>query len=315
MCTDTGAVKPIVIITVDGGPDENQRFPNVLAVAANHFKNHDLDALFMVTNAPGHSAYNAVERRMAPLSHDLSGLILPHDHFGTHLNESGKVIDQELAKMNFAAAGRVLGTVWSNTVIDKYPVVAEYFEPISDRQSLTPLDENWKSLHVRQSQYLLQIVKCTSFECCGSWRSNLLSIIPNRFLPAPIKFFHRSNGIFASKYDDERGRFGSLPQRVFLQNLLPKTKYKDFPFDYYCPSLQDQLPKRICTRCGLYCPSQAALKRHMSMHESGVSVTVDPLADDEYSQLDQRASNEDLQLPIVQNIFDLFRSPFEDEIS
>ncbi|CAF4852623.1 unnamed protein product, partial [Rotaria magnacalcarata] len=28
---------------------------------------------------PGQSAYNIVESRMAPLSHDLAGLILPHD--------------------------------------------------------------------------------------------------------------------------------------------------------------------------------------------------------------------------------------------
>jgi hypothetical protein len=35
---------------------------------------------------------------MAPLSHDLSGLILPHDGYGSHLDEKGTILDQELAK-------------------------------------------------------------------------------------------------------------------------------------------------------------------------------------------------------------------------
>jgi hypothetical protein len=57
------------------------------------FRDNNLDALFVACYAPGHSAYNIVERRMAPLSHDLSGLLLPHDHFGSHLNNSGKTVD------------------------------------------------------------------------------------------------------------------------------------------------------------------------------------------------------------------------------
>ncbi|CAH2021635.1 unnamed protein product [Acanthoscelides obtectus] len=46
------------------------------------------------TNAPGRSAYNRIERRMAPLSRELANLILPHDHFGSHLDERGVRIDE-----------------------------------------------------------------------------------------------------------------------------------------------------------------------------------------------------------------------------
>lgn len=129
MCGPTGAMKPILIMTVDGGPDENPRFPNVLSAAVHHFKTNNLDAVFIATNAPGLSAYNAVERRMAPLSHDLAGLILPHDAYGTHLNEKGKIINEDLSKKNFALAGETLASVWSNTVIDGYPVIAQYRPP------------------------------------------------------------------------------------------------------------------------------------------------------------------------------------------
>ena len=62
--------------------------------------------------SPGQSAYNIVESRMAPLSHDLAGLILPHDHFGSHLNDSGVTINAELEKINFKKAGEILAEVW-----------------------------------------------------------------------------------------------------------------------------------------------------------------------------------------------------------
>lgn len=125
----TGQVKPIVIITVDGGPDENPRFPKTLVASIRKFRKYNLDALFVLTHAPGQSAYNVVERRMAPLSHDLAGLILPHDHFGTHLNDSGVTVNPDLERINFKKAGEVLAEVWCGSVIDEHPVVAEYIDP------------------------------------------------------------------------------------------------------------------------------------------------------------------------------------------
>ena len=63
---------------------------------------------------------------MAPLSHDLSGLILPYDYYGTHLNSKCETIDTELEKKNFENAGETLAEVWSSTVVDSFPVVARY---------------------------------------------------------------------------------------------------------------------------------------------------------------------------------------------
>lgn len=91
-------VKPVLIITVDGGPDENPRYVNVINHAIKHFLEYDFDAVFVATNAPGRSAYNRVERRMAPLSRQLAGLIVPHDHFGMHLDNRGKTVDEDLEK-------------------------------------------------------------------------------------------------------------------------------------------------------------------------------------------------------------------------
>jgi hypothetical protein len=40
-------VKPVIIITVDEGPDENPRYPKVLLQAISYFKKYDLDSIFI----------------------------------------------------------------------------------------------------------------------------------------------------------------------------------------------------------------------------------------------------------------------------
>lgn len=53
MVDDNGDVKPIFIISTDGGTDEAPRYPNTLAVAVKRFKRHKLDVHIVYTNAPG----------------------------------------------------------------------------------------------------------------------------------------------------------------------------------------------------------------------------------------------------------------------
>lgn len=88
-------------MSVDGGPDENPRYEKTIKVAIHHFNKLNLDALFVATNAPGRSAFNRVERRMAPLSRELSGVILPHEYFGSHLNAQQETVDDALEKKEF----------------------------------------------------------------------------------------------------------------------------------------------------------------------------------------------------------------------
>ena len=93
--------KPILLISTDGAQDEAPRFPKSLRVAVFLFKALNLDVYIHATNAAGLSAFNPVERRMAPLSHDLVGLILKYDTYGSHLDSSGNTVDQELEEKNF----------------------------------------------------------------------------------------------------------------------------------------------------------------------------------------------------------------------
>ena len=101
----------------------NPRYQKVIDVAIHHFAQHSLDGLFIAINAPGHSAFNRVERLMALLiSRKLFGCVLPHEHFGSHIDSQGRTVDDTLLKSKFKFAGKI----WSDVMIDKFPVIAEY---------------------------------------------------------------------------------------------------------------------------------------------------------------------------------------------
>ena len=51
ICDPTGQLKPIGAFSVDGGPDQNPRFPATVNAAVHHFKKHNLDALFIMIRA------------------------------------------------------------------------------------------------------------------------------------------------------------------------------------------------------------------------------------------------------------------------
>ena len=266
-------VKPVVVFTVDGGPDENPRYQKVIKVAIHHFVEHNLDALFVATNAPGRSAFNRVERKMAPLSKELSGLILPHDHFGSHLDNSGKTVDETLEKENFAFAGKTLAEIWSELVVDNFPTIAEYIEPNHSEfleSNLAVKDQNWFDIHVRSSQYFTQIVKCKDINCCSRARSSYFRVIPERFLPPPLPLVQGENGLEIADRngDTSTHKFPSLFVRrsIQVEEMLPRSGmvFKIMPYDLFCPSVQSSLVDRVCKICHLYFASLVMLRQHAS---------------------------------------------------
>ncbi|XP_060801623.1 uncharacterized protein LOC106141435 [Amyelois transitella] len=270
MRDEEGRLKPVVLISSDGGPDENPRYPKVISHAIHHFVKHDLDAIFIFTNAPGRSAFNRVERRMAPLSRELSGLILPHDSYGTHLDEQGRTKDHDLEKMNFQKAGEVLAEVWNNMVIDGHDVVAEYLKPDDTAESFVPdlPSLQWYSEHVRESQYLLQVVKCDDRACCGDLRSSLRSILPERFVIPPYPILQSSSGLYIPKPQEHDGKtFATFLLRRSLGITPTHDGFNKLPYDLYCPSLQKdrrQLLERTCQWCGLYFCTKKKVKEHVN---------------------------------------------------
>ena len=174
-----------------------------------YFVENGLDAFFLATNAPGRSAFNRVERRMVKLSKELSGVILEHDKFGSHLDAKGVTVDKDLELKNFEYAGRTLAEIWSGLVIDENSVVAEFIEDDA------PLIMGTKS----EFSYFLQIVKCADPKCCSSFESSYLKVVPKRFLSPPLPVVHTRNGIESAK-DDKDATYLSLYQNISLQNAL-----------------------------------------------------------------------------------------------
>ena len=103
--------KPILLIEIDGAPDEAFRFPKTLAAAVSLCKELQSEVLLHGVNASGLSAFNLVEKCMGPLSHATEGVILPHDHFGNHLSSNGETTDPDLKKKNFQKAAEILRNV------------------------------------------------------------------------------------------------------------------------------------------------------------------------------------------------------------
>ena len=216
------------------------------------FNKHDLDAYFVATNAPGGSALNRVERRMSNLSKELSGVILPHDHFGTNLDNNNNTVDEELELKNFEHAGEILDELWSKLVINDHSVVAEFVREEPSDITITKSEE-WEANHVRESQYLLQIVKCTDTACCSPIQSSYLDIMKDRFSQPPLPAVFSSMGIELAK-DDKETTYLSLFQNVALKdNLLPKhvsTKFPwGIPYNYSCPSTSDALKQNHSPNC------------------------------------------------------------------
>jgi len=324
-----GEVKPIIIMSSDLiDPLDYTRFRKTLYFAIKKFKTYNLDAFILVTQAPGQSNFNISQRRLAILAQDLTGLVLPHNHFGTHLNISGLTVDADQEKLNFKKIGDVLADIWNMNMIDRQQIVAEYINPPSSADEMTrfidtqftldslidqicdedeevplhqriqrsrpticpnftgndddtkpapvyDIDEYWCATHVFQTQYTIQIIRCTKPECCGPWRSNYIQVFPHRFLPPPVPFHRSSRGVrvaeIEASYADEKPDspyYGSLFQRIQFHGIVVRdTKVPLIPFDAFCPSIQSNLQPRICSICKQYIPSILRLKNHFRVHQ------------------------------------------------
>lgn len=261
--TPNGFIKPVVILTVDGGPDENPRYEKVIKIAAQHFKKFNLDAIFIATNAPGRSAYNRVERRMAPLSHELAGLVLPHDHYGSHLDSQGVTIDQDLELKNFEYAGQALAEVWSTLEIDEFPVTARYIAPGEEENELEEINQEWYMNHIKSSQYILQIVKCNNLDCCSPSRSSLKNVLVNGFLPPPIKISQHEDGFLrVADSQNSNAKFLDLLTRMTIKIEPEQSDFSVLPYDFHCPSVKSSLADRVCKKCGSYFASKKSQTIH-----------------------------------------------------
>ncbi|KAL4721291.1 hypothetical protein ACJJTC_015437 [Scirpophaga incertulas] len=174
-----------------------------------------------------------------------------------------------MAPLSLPLSGKILSEIWSSIIIDNEPVVAEYLPPDNDDVGeMTDVlnDQHWYTRHVQESQYFLQIVKCTNKECCGDIRSDIRKILPQGFFPPPYPLRSESSLIFPSPEDVKASdHFASLFVRQSL-NMEVEAPFKIVPYDFYCPSIQDALIERICSVCSKYFASKKAAQLHKKLH-------------------------------------------------
>lgn len=208
---------------------------------------------------------------MVPLSRVLAGLILPHDHFETHLDSNCVTVDEDLETKKFQFAGKTLSQIWSELVIDKYPVKAECISPenseINDEELLTK-DAKCISQHVQTSQHFLQIVKCRNKECCSPSRSGIFKLFPEdtTFVPPPIPLEQKDEGVIAARAASEGNKhFASLFLLFYsLKDIVADELkiYDNIPYDRFCPTVQQSLKARTCSTCGKYFATLVMLNEH-----------------------------------------------------
>ena len=217
-----------MIVTVDGGPDESPRYTKAIECAIDYFLSQELDALFLATNARSRSAFNRVEHQMVKFSKELSGVVVLHDKFGSHLNAKRETIDKELEKKKIGYGGEIPPKIWSSMIIYSHLVLAEFIIEEAD-QELRNLKNG--RVNVRKSQYFLQIVKCKDSKCCSPFRSSYLKVVKDRFLPLPISVTRTTTSGLKWVKRDVDTHYLSLTQYLALKAQLGVTTLKNFPKD------------------------------------------------------------------------------------
>ncbi|CAG8848948.1 26266_t:CDS:2, partial [Gigaspora margarita] len=223
-------IKPIWVLLVDGGPDENPRHFKNIESYCKLFKKFDLDYLTVRTHAPGQSKYNPVERSMATLLGKLAGIVLPIDHFGKHLDSQSNVNDTNLATQNFNYAGTMLCDIWRR-------------DPIFGKHDDISVPWNWIEKHCNLCQYSLDVKRSSEV----------------------TEFLRLSNGFFPPV---NRAKDGHYINPVHLFQYSEQFKVPNY--DKHCPSISQTAYSRLCCSvCHKYFPTLAYITKHKrEMHPS-----------------------------------------------
>lgn len=118
------------------------------------------------------------------------------------------------------------------------------------------MDATWYSKHVRESQYCLQIVKC-SIDCCGVQRSDIKLILKDGFLPLSVPIVQDPDTgrlrVLNASEKLQGAQFLGLFQSMSI-HLRNSTSRETLPYDFACPTIQDDVEpgRRICKNCRLY---------------------------------------------------------------
>ena len=88
--------------------------------------------------------------------------------------------DWQIIRKKIGYAGEILAKTLSGMIIDGHPVLNEFTSAEAD-QGVIKKSEEWKSKHVCESQYFLQILKCKDSKCCSPLRSSYRKVVKTGF--------------------------------------------------------------------------------------------------------------------------------------
>ncbi|CAG8677566.1 537_t:CDS:2, partial [Dentiscutata erythropus] len=220
--------KPVVVLISDGGLDENSRYRKTIQMMIEYFDKYNLDTIIVVCFVLHQSAFNPVKRRMVPLSHDLAGVILLHDTFGSYLDTQLKTNDEELKKL-----------------------LVKYINPPNEHYSPSEKSATWIEKHVMTCHYVTQVMKCDDPSCYKPFCSGIRQILPNRFFPLPLVVQQTPYNICIAKINefDDTTHFSSFLLSVLMEKKLtsPNMNLRYLPFDWYCPTVNKSINEYICS--------------------------------------------------------------------
>jgi hypothetical protein len=240
-----GVAKPVYFFITDGGPDENPRFLKNIHHYCNFFtSNPTIDYISVRVYAPGQSAFNPVERSMAPFSKKLAGVVLPYFKEKSHLSKDKKTVqDMELAHTNFAHAAKELGVFWTDEKHYGNDVLYRYENELPASEEQKPF--NWIEAHCSIGQYSLDIKKCHDRACCSE-PSTLNKLIP---LVAPY------DGFIPGNVMRQTGKYAPVIQFLEFPPASNETK-KALLKDFSLPSRTVQRSVYVCKLCDKYYPTK-----------------------------------------------------------
>ncbi|KAJ8680486.1 hypothetical protein QAD02_016273 [Eretmocerus hayati] len=160
-----------------------------------------------------------------------------------------------------------LAQVWSDISIDDYPVVAVHAGETSVADEPEEVDMDWYDVHVRESQYLLQVVKCNDRDCCGDLGCSLKYILPQSddVLPPPFLLRRSKDGILEIPTREDTNSNDSFCDLFLKQSIGLRpftTTASPVSYDYYCPSVRNRITGHLCQLCGAYFGSKKRKELH-----------------------------------------------------
>ena len=122
-------MKKVLLLRSDNGPDEAPRNPSTQKEMVQLFIKTQLVLLMLISLPAGYSPFSPCERRMAPLSKQLTGVVLDHKYHGSHLDASKETVNVKLEKKNFEHAGKRLVKILEEMTLDNHKTIAKYVTP------------------------------------------------------------------------------------------------------------------------------------------------------------------------------------------